>query len=44
MAPRNDAPPKIPTTVDEKIQAIEKSPLPPDRKKEEIAKVRAGQL
>jgi ABC-type uncharacterized transport system auxiliary subunit len=38
------APTKIPTTPEEKIQAIQNSSLPQKQKDAEIARVRAGQL
>lgn len=44
MAPRNDPPTKIPTTVDEKIAAIERSPLPEDQKKKAIEQVKSSKL
>ena len=42
MTPHNDAPPKIPTTLEEKIAANEKAPMPAEQKKQEIARIRAG--
>lgn len=44
MVPRDTAHPKVPTTVDEKIKAIEGSGIPEAQKKDAIAKVRAGAL
>lgn len=44
MAARTEPAKKIPTTTDEKIQAIEHAGLPPDRVKQEIEKVKAGKL
>jgi len=44
MAPRSTAPPKVPTTTEEKIQAIQNSGIPEAQKKEAIDKVKSGQL
>lgn len=37
-------PPKIPTTTEEKVQAIQNSPLSQQEKEAAIARVRSGQL
>jgi len=44
MAPRDSTPPKIPSTVDEKIKAIQDSGIPEAQKKEAIEKVKSGAL
>ncbi|RYG23951.1 hypothetical protein EON82_12400 [bacterium] len=45
MAPRSaPAPVKPPTTVEEKVAAIQKSPLSEEQKKAAIEKVRSGGL
>lgn len=42
--PADAKPTKIPTTVDEKIKAIENAPLPKEEQEKAIAKVKAGNL
>ncbi|RYG33652.1 hypothetical protein EON81_17660 [bacterium] len=44
MAPRDTAPTKIPTTKEEKIEAINKAPMSEDQKKAAIEKVNSGSL
>jgi hypothetical protein len=44
ITPHPGPPPKIPTTVDEKIKAINGSSMPEAQKKQEIEKVKAGSL
>jgi hypothetical protein len=42
--PVETAPKKVPTTTEEKVQAIQNSSLPEDQKKAAIEKVRSGSL
>ncbi len=44
MAPRDTAHPKVPSTMDEKIKAIENAGIPEAQKKDAIAKVKSGAL